>query len=97
MTRRKGEITQRITMRWWSHQVALLTEAPRGAENNIPIYALAKELAGEPRRYLLERAGRDFVVFCFGDLAHAQVFAERFGGEVLPVEPPRGPQRRPAG
>ncbi len=63
--------------------MALLAENLRGAENSTPIYALAKELAGEPRRYRLERDGRELVVFCFATAEAAQTFAERFGAELL--------------
>jgi hypothetical protein len=85
MTRPKGTTTRSLLDRQWPHQVALPAEALRGTEHSMPVYALAKELAGEPRRYRLERDRRDFTVFCFADPAHVQAFAERFGGEVLPV------------
>jgi hypothetical protein len=55
----------------------------------MPIHALAKELAGEPRRYRLERDGRDFTVFCFGTAEAAQAFHGRFGGELLPLDETR--------
>ena len=42
-----------------------------------------EKLAGEPRRYHLERGGHDFIVFATAEAA--QKFHERFGGEVLPV------------
>jgi hypothetical protein len=90
MTRSRGGTTRSLLDRNWPHQVALPAENLRGAENSTPIYALAKELAGEPRRYRLERDGRELVVFCFAERAHAQAFAERFGGELVPVPEMRG-------
>jgi hypothetical protein len=93
MSRRKGEIIRTVLSRYWPHHVALPVEALRGAANSMPIYALAKELAGEPRRYGLERDGRNYIVFCFATAEDAQTFAERFGGEVLPVSEKPGKAR----
>jgi hypothetical protein len=90
MTRARGGIAQSPLDRPWPHQVALPAESLRGAENSVPVYALAKELAGELRRYRLERDGRDVVVFCFATAEAAQTFAERFGGEVMPMVGKRG-------
>jgi hypothetical protein len=84
MTRPRGGTTQGLLDRLWPYQVALPAESLRGAENSMSVYALAKELAGEPRWYRLERDGRDLVVFCFATAEAAQAFAERFGGELLP-------------
>lgn len=88
-TRPRGGATRSLLNRQWPHQVALPAEALRGAQNSMPMHALAKELAGEPRRYRLQRDGRDFTVFCFAEVAHAQAFAERFGGELLALDEPR--------
>jgi hypothetical protein len=85
MSRHRGEITRARLDREWPHNVALPAEALRGAVNSTPIYVLAKELAGEPRRYRLERDSDEFVVFCFVTAEAAQMFHARFGGEVLPV------------
>jgi hypothetical protein len=92
MMRPRGGTTRNLLARQWPHQVALPAEALRGAKNSMPIYALAKDLAGEPRRYSLHRDGRDFTVFCFGTAEAAQAFCARFGGELLPLDQSR--QRR---
>jgi hypothetical protein len=43
-----------------------------------------------PLTYFVRRAGSGAVVlFCFKTPEDAQVFAERFGGERLPVKPRR--------
>jgi len=81
---RKGETDIRRIQRRWPHHVAVPAEALRGAVNSMPIYGLAKELAGAPRPYLLECDGRELVVFCFATPEAAQAFHERFGGELLP-------------
>jgi hypothetical protein len=78
MTRPRGGTTRSLLDRQWPHLVALPTEAPRGAENGTPIYALAEE----PRRYALERDGRDLMVFCFATADVAQTFHGRFGREM---------------
>jgi hypothetical protein len=46
-----------------------------------PVYALAKELARELRRYPIKRDG-----FCSTILEAARTFAGRFGGDLMPVE-----------
>jgi hypothetical protein len=85
MTRARGGITRTLLDRNYPHQVALPAEALRGAEHNMPIYQLSKELAGEPLRYRMIRDGRELIVFCFARPEDAQTFAGRFGGELLPV------------
>lgn len=80
---RKGETDIRRIQRQWPHHVALPAEAVRGAENSMAMYGLAKTLSGAPRPYHMRRAGRELVVFCFARPEDAQVFAERFGGELL--------------
>jgi hypothetical protein len=80
---RKGELSESQILRKWPHHVALPAEALRGAANSMPMYALAKELAGGPPPCHLRREERDYVVFCFARAEDAQAFAERFGGERL--------------
>jgi hypothetical protein len=85
MTGRKGEITTKQIKRDWPHHVAMPAEAVRGPQNSIPIYAAAKDLWAGPMPYHLTRAGAEMLVFCFKTAEGARAFAERFGGEVLPV------------
>jgi hypothetical protein len=79
-----GRVTISQIKRGWPHHVALPAEAMRGA-TNMPMYVLAKGLGGAPRPYRMERDNRHYVVFCFATAEAARTFAERFGGEVLPV------------
>jgi hypothetical protein len=80
----KCRVTISQIKRDWPHHVALPAEVVRGV-TNMPMYVLAKELGGAPRPYRRERDGREVVVFCFTTAEAAQAFAERFGGEILPV------------
>jgi hypothetical protein len=82
---RKGEITLPDIKRHWPHHVALLADKVRGVMNSQIVWSLAETLSAAPRPYSLRHNGGDQVVFCFAKLEDAEAFAERFGGERLPV------------
>jgi len=83
MTRRKGEVGRADIMRKWPHHVAITRL--RGIVNDEAVRGFADTLSVAPRPYHLRRGDADFVVFCFGKQEDAQAFAERFGGERLPM------------
>jgi hypothetical protein len=70
---------------WWPHHVVLPAETVRGIVNGETVWGFALTLSVAPQTYTLRRDDRDFVVFSFAKPADAWTFAERFGGELLPL------------
>jgi hypothetical protein len=86
---RKGGITRRQLNREWPHHVALPAEAVRGLANADTVRGFAATLSAAPMTYHLIREDRSYVAFCFSTAEAAKTFAERFGGELLPLDEPR--------
>lgn len=87
MSRRKGELTIAKLQRASRHSVALPARRFAVSRTARPCGAFAGTLSVAPLRYLERRADSAvFVVFCFKRPDDAQVFAERSGGERLPLK-----------
>ena len=78
--RRKGEINL-DRVKWdWPHHVAILADRVMGGGYDI-VHGFADRLSVGPRAYHTRRDDVDYVVFCFSDPAHADLFGARFDGE----------------
>jgi hypothetical protein len=70
-------------------------EAVRGAVNSAATFGLAKELGAAPYPLSAFHEDRHWSIFHFKTAEAAQAFAERFGGEMLPVAENDPTRRRP--
>lgn len=79
MVRRKGEMTNAAIDRGWPHQVAVEARLCRG-EQYMTKYFFASELGVCERGHAFRRNDTDYVVYCFAERAHAELFMAKFGG-----------------
>jgi hypothetical protein len=89
MTRRKGELTRRRIDREWPHQVALRANQLRGKKHE-KVHDFCRNLLLCPRGHAFRRDDIDYVVFCFADPTHADLFCARFKGEGCDQKQQRG-------
>ena len=82
MAKRKGELSQRTIDREWPYQVAIPAETCRG-DGYVTTHYFCEGLSLCPRHGYFRRDDRDYVVFCFADASHAELFRARFRGEVV--------------
>ena len=80
MVYRKGELSPTKIDRGGPHQVALPASASlNGGHKNI--HEFCKDLSLCPRGHSVFHDGQWFNVYCFSEVADAQKFLEKFGGE----------------
>ena len=88
--RRKGELSSAAIDHGWPHQVVLPARmCERGGYSEI--HDFCRDLTLGSRGHALYHDGQWFHVYCFKEVADAQKFMERFGGEKFdPAERGRG-------
>lgn len=78
--RRKGELSPAAIDRGWPHQIALPARfCERGGYKEI--HEFCEGLSICPRGHSVVHDGEWFNVYCFSDVADAEKFMKRFGGE----------------
>ena len=82
MVKRKGELSQRTIEREWPFQVAVTAETCLGG-GYVTTHYFCDSLSLCPRHGYFRRDDRDYVVFCFAEAEHAELFRARFNGEVV--------------
>ena len=84
MVYRKGELSKAASDRGWSHQVALAERFCTGHNYyKLRFFCEAEGLNLCSRSHCFHRDGSYFNVFCFANAGHAEMFAAKFGGEMM--------------
>jgi hypothetical protein len=92
MAYRKGELSKRAIDQGWPHQVALEARFCTG-DQYFTLHYFCKDLSLCQRGHAFRREERDYVVFCFAESSHAELFNAKFGGEITdPKDRPRWPR-----
>ena len=80
MGRHKGGISPSEIDRLWPYQVALHADEVKGWRYRY-IHAFCTDLSLAPRGHSVVRDRQIYIVFCFADPAHADLFRVQFNGE----------------
>jgi hypothetical protein len=86
MVYRKGELSERAVDTGWPYQGALPADACTGAQYDV-VHDYCRGLSLCARGHYFRRDDIGYNVFCFAEKAHAKIFREKFGGDM--VEPKR--------
>jgi hypothetical protein len=78
--RARGAVSPRRLEREWPHHVAIRADQLLGEQYHV-VHEFCRDLSVAPRGRSFRRGDIDYVVFCFGQLAHANLFRARFKGE----------------
>jgi hypothetical protein len=82
MINRKGELNKRAVDTWWPYQVALPADACTGAQYDV-VHNFCRGLSLCARGHYFRRDDIGYNVFCFALKEHAEMFREKFGGDVV--------------
>lgn len=82
MVRRKGELSSAAIDRGWPYQVALEARLSMG-EHYFTVHFFCDDVSLCPKGHGFFRDGKDYNVFCFAELEHADLFHRKFGGEIV--------------
>ena len=75
-------VKQTTIDREWPFQVAITAETCRG-DGYLTTHFFCEALSLCPRQGYFRRNDRDYVVFRFAEAAHAELFRQRFSGEIV--------------
>jgi hypothetical protein len=81
---RKGEMSKAAIDAGWPHQVAL--PSSQVVREFSEVMAACEELKACVRFHWFRRDDVDYVVKCFSDKRHAELFAQSFGGKYMTPE-----------
>lgn len=73
MIRRRGELSAAAIDRGWPHQVAVRADQITGVNYDM-VHGFCKGMSLCERGHSVQRDNIDYVVFCFADPAHAELF-----------------------
>lgn len=78
MSKRKGELSPAGINRDWPHQVALPVDSLKDTHF---VHDFCRGLSLCPRGHSVRRGDVEYRLFCFSELAHANLFRAQFKGE----------------
>jgi hypothetical protein len=88
---RKGELSKTQLDRDFPHQVAVSADRCTGKADGPAIHLFCFQANVAPRHHTVRRDDKDFIVYCFADKDHAELFRVVFQGEQFnPSERGRG-------
>ena len=91
MTARKGELTKAQLDRDFPYQVAVAAERCTGTADGPLMDIFCSQIDVGPRYHSVRRDDKSYLVYCFSDPQHADLFTATFGGEPFkPAERGRG-------
>ncbi len=81
MVYRKGELSKSAIDQGWPYQVAVEARQCTG-DQYMTKHTFCMDLSLCSRGHAFRRDNTDYVVYCFAEREHAEMFQQRFGGEM---------------